>query len=245
MKEVFLLISESGACLFSPGESLDRTYVKFDIEDLAVDAAKLINDGLGISFKGIKLVLVANCKKTIIRVADVHEFNHKRVFFHSKISDGDAWEVIKSVFPIGPSINEETHLFDVCLFGDKKYVCFGLPVGVCERFAEIGVELAGSIHRVSRLETIENLMFAEHSNDCKIVIFPQDDGFRVLAVRSGLPEDVFFISNHPDRREAELERILDCLGDQRGIFEIGFKSFGASSDLGWVSKYGAMSFGTA
>ena len=241
MKEVFLLVSENTACLFSPDGSNDGAYVRFDNEDITADVAKQIKDGLGISFKGKKLVLVANCKKTIVRVADVHEFDHKRGFFRSKISDSDAWEVIKSVFPFGPSINEETHLFDVCIYGEKKYVCFGLPADVCEKFAEIGVELTGSIHRVSRLETIENMIFAKHCNESKVLIFPQDDGFKVLIVRDGLPENVFFISNHPERRDAEFERISASLGEERAICMSSFMPPGANNDLGWILKYGTMS----
>ena len=235
MKEVFLLISESGACLFSP--PLNRSHVRFDIGDAARDIAKQIEEGLGIVFKGKKLVLAANSKKTLIRVADVQEFGYKRGFMRGKISGSDAWDVIKSVFPIGTSINEDTFLFDISLFGDKKYVCFGLPVFLCEKFAEIGKELAGSIHRVSRLETVENLVFAQHSRGSEIVIFPQDGGLRVLAVKDGLPENAFFISNHPDRRGAEFELILDDIGGRRAISMSCFMPLGTYNDLEWIEKY--------
>ena len=242
MKEVFLAVSGCGACLFSDGKALDKTFVPLDPEGTAEDIAKQIKEGLKFDFRRKKLVLAANSKKTIIRVVDANDFSHKRGYFGKKITDGDAWEVVKSVFPFGPSINEDTHLFDISLYGDNKYVCFGLPIDLCEKYAQIGKELTGSLHRVIRLETIENLIFAWHMNNSGIVVFPQDDGLRVLTVEEGLPKNAFFISNHPDRREAELERILACHGDKKAVYMLSFSTSEASDDLGWVSKYGAESF---
>ena len=239
MKDVFLAVSYSGAWTFLPDKFEALAFVPLDDVFAAADIAKRIKEKIGLEFRGKKLVIAASYKKTIIRVADAREFNHKRGFLRKKIAGGDAWEVIKSVFPFGHAINEETHLFDVSLFGNKKYVCYGLPVDLCENLAEIGKELTGSLHKVSRLETIENLMFAKIVSGSKIVIFQQDDGFRVLAIKDGLPENAFFISNHPDRREAEFERILDNIGDNRTICAPGFLTLGASGDIGWVSKYGA------
>ena len=235
MKEVFLVLSDSKVGLLSPDEALDGMQVPIDGEGSAADVAGQIEDRLGFNFKGKKLVLAANCKKTLIRVADANEFGHKRGFFKKKIADGVAWEVIKSVFPFGPSINEDTHLFDISVYSDKKFVCFGLPVDICEKLAEIGKELTGSLHKVSRLETIENLMFANHCGEDKIIIFPQDDGFRLLAIKDSLPENAFYISNHADRREAELERVLVCLGEKRTVCTSSFML--PSDDLGWISKY--------
>ena len=237
MKEVFLLVSDNGAGLFLQDKIEDGMYVPLDGGDCAADAAELIKDQLEFNFKGKKLVLVANYKKTLIRVADKHEFSHKSGFFRKKITNSDAWEVIKSVFPIGPSINEDTHLFDISLFGNRKFVCFGIPVDLCEKLAQIGEELTGSIHRVSRLESIENLMFMKHNSESKIVVFPQDDGFRVLTVQDGLPENAFYISNHPDRRMAEFERILTSLGKRKKICALSFITNEANDDLEWISKY--------
>ena len=217
MKEVFLLVSSNRIGLLLPD--------KLEVADIA-----------GLDFKGKKIVLVANFKKTIIRVADVHDFNHKRGFLRKKIADDDAWEVIRAVYPIGPSINEQTYLFDISVFGDKKYVCFGLPADLCEKLAQTGKELSGSLHRVSRLETVENFVFAKFGFGDKIIVFPQDDGNRVLAIKNGLPEKVFFISSHPTRRELEFERLLESLGKKMPIYTLSFNPFGAEDDLEWVSS---------
>lgn len=236
MKEIFLLISDGGVCTFLPDETFALVYAPIDLIGSASDIAEQIEDGLGLDFRGKKLVLVANCKKTIVRIADAQMLSG-RGLFRRKMSDSDAWEVIKSVFPIGPSINEETHLFDISHFGKSRYVCCGLPVDLCEKLAEVGKELTRNIHKVRRLETIENMMFAKHCFEDKIIVYPQDDSFRVLTVRDGLPENAFVISNHPDRREAEFERILACLGEKREINASFFTLLGADDDLGWVSKY--------
>ena len=218
MKEVYLLVSSDRIGLFLPD--------KLEVTDIA-----------GLDFKGKKIVLVANFKKTIIRVADVHDFNHKRGFLRKKIADDDAWEVIRAVYPIGPSINEQTYLFDISVFGGKKYVCFGMPVDLCEKLAQTGKELSGSLHKVSRLETIENFVFARHCRGDKVIVFPQDDCNRVLAIKDGLPEKAFFISNHPTRREVEFERLLESLCKKMPICTLSFNPFGAEVDLEWVSKY--------
>ena len=238
MKEVFLVVSDSGASTFLPDKFETSAHVLLDGAFVAADVAKRIKEKIGLDFGRARLVIAASYKKTIIRVAQMREFNHKRSFLRKKIAESDAWEVVKSVFPFGHAINEDTHLFDVSLFGNKKYVCYGLPVDICENLAELGKELTGSLHKVSRLETIENLMFAGMCNGSRIVIFPQDDGFRVLAIKDGLPENAFFISNHPKWREAEFERILDNIGGNMAICAPSFMTMGAGDDLEWVSKYG-------
>ena len=242
MKEVFLLVSDGEACIFLPDKNEIEKLIPLDGVVEAADVANRIKDGLGLDFRRLKLILVANYKKTIIRVVDAFKFNLKRSFFRKKIANSDAWEVIKSVFPLGPSINEETHIFDISFFGDSKLVCFGFPMGLSLKLTEIGKELTGSIHGVHRLETIENLLFAKYSNDSRIIVLPQDDGFRVLTIKDGLPENAFFIGNHPTRREAEFERIIERLGKKMPICMSIFIPFGESDDLDWLSRYEADSF---
>ena len=251
MKEIFLAVSSLGACLLAPDGFDDVAHVSFDAKCAPADIANIIKEGLDYNFKGKKLVLAANYKQTIIRITN-RELSRKRWLFSKKISDGDAWDIIKSVFPIGPNINEDTHLFDISLFEGKKYVCLGLPITLCEFLAEIGKELTGSFHKISRIETIEHLLFVKHCRGSglapqaghaadkehnKVLVFPQDGGLRVLVVQDGLPENAFFISNHPNRREAEFECILDGIGERGEICISSFIPFGAEFCLEWVSKY--------
>ena len=237
MKEVVLVVSGNGAGLASDDMTMGEVFVRFDLESTATEVAQLAKDGLKINFRGKRLVLAASFKRTLIRVVDASRFGHKRRFFQRGLKNSDAWEVINSVFPIGSTINEDTHLFDISFFGDTKYVCYGFPACLSEKLAEIGKELTGSVSRVSRLETVENLMFARQIRESKILIFPQDDGFRLLAIKNGLPENVFFISNHPERREAEFELILDSIGQRMAICTSSFMPPRADNGLEWIEKY--------
>ena len=233
MKEIFLAISDFGACMFCPKNNFNGEFVRFcaseDAKTVAAEIKKCFD------FNKKKLVIAANTKKTLIRIKD-RDVNHK---FRKKISNSDAWDVINAAFPIGPSINADSYLFDISVFGNKKYACFGLPIEKSEFLAEIGAELTGSLHKVIRIETIENLIFNKfccENAGSLIVVFPQDAGYRVLVMQDGLPENAFYISDHPIRREDEFLYILEKSKDRK-ICELNFMPAKDNTCLEWVTKY--------
>ena len=240
MKEVVVSLSESRACLYSPGSLSEIACAGFGPEDSASLAAKQVGEGLGFGFKGKRLVLAADSRKTIIRIASAKENTLKRGLFGKRLGNENAWEVIKEVFPFGPAINEDSHVFDISLFGERTLACFGLPADVCARLADMGSKLSGSLHRVKRLEAIEHLLFRKickdgfPHKDC-IAVFHQDGGLRVLVTKDRLPEGAFFVSNHPTRREEEFLRILDSLEGRREIVKLG--GVEKQEELNWINKF--------
>jgi hypothetical protein len=151
-----------------------------------------------------QVVLIANTPKTAVRIASSDNENR--------------WEIVKKFFPIGELMNENTHVFDGSLFansnGQSRFFIAALPVLACEKFAEIGVKLTGSIHRVVRLDTVEHVFFKKYcASDYSFIFFPQDNGIRVLHIAENLPNAAFFISNNPAHREDELLRFFESLGE--------------------------------
>ena len=239
MKEVVISLSDSEAVLHSPAGMEKVASVGFCETESAAGIAAKLWEGFGSSIRRKKLVVAANSRKTIIRIANANDFGIRRGLFGMKLGSEEAWDIIKAVFPIGSAINEDTHIFDISLFGGNVLACFGLLADVCSRMSGIGAELAG-VHRLCRLETIEHLLFRKICRDCeraksnRVALFHQDSGLRVLAVKDGLPEGAFYISNHPTRREEELERILDSLGGKREITIMGDAK---EHDDNWLVKF--------
>lgn len=162
------------------------------------------------------MVIVANTRKTIIRVAQ----------------EAGGWDVIKEHFPIGERMNEDTHVFDGSLFtenGQMRFFMTALPISICDEIAKKGAEIAGSIHKIKRMETIEHLVFRKFCGQAgdMYIFLPQDQGIRVLCIKDALPHSVYYISNNPNHREAELSRIYDGQ-TEAVILEDG------TTDLGWL-----------
>ncbi|MDR0272501.1 MAG: hypothetical protein LBI27_04205 [Clostridiales bacterium] len=159
-------------------------------------------------------VIVANTRKTAIRVADIShiaDFSKKNY---------DRWNLIENNFPIGDRMNENTHVFDGCVFngdnGQSRFFMTALPVSACDVLAKIGVQLTGSIHRVARIDTIEHVLFEryveETEEDESVLIFhPQDNGIRILHIENKLPNAAHYISNHPAHRENEFHRFYNSI----------------------------------
>ncbi|MCL2198491.1 MAG: hypothetical protein FWB80_06180 [Defluviitaleaceae bacterium] len=145
------------------------------------------------------MIVVANTRKTVVRISDT--------------ATAINWEVVKQHFPIGEKMNENTHVFDGSIFnknGQTRLFLAALPVYVCDELAKEGAEKAGSIHKVKRIETAEHLMFRKYCDQAingEVYIFlPQDEGIRILHIRDSLPNATHYMSNHPTHREAEFNR---------------------------------------
>ena len=175
------------------------------------------------SKKVSQVCLIANTHKTIIRIAKLTK--HDR-FLNPK----SKWRFVQENFPLGMLLNETTHIFDGTIFANKEgkrcFLMAAFPKALSDAVAEKGIKNWGSIHKIQRLDTIEHMMFRHYSRIVSItrdangrliksplpqwVIFPQDEGYRVLALDEGLPQSTYRISNHPNLREAELQRAFDA-----------------------------------
>ena len=170
---------------------------------------------------GSRVALIANTHRAIVRVADL-------TVQDKRLTAATQWRLVQENFPMGPQLNENTHIFDGGVFTNAtKRSCFlmiAIPKAIAEPIAEIAVERWGSVHKLKRLDTIEHILFRYYTNAAKKasnkaqldtdienhkaqwIIFPQDLGYRILFMNDGLPHGAHYISNHPDLRAAELDR---------------------------------------
>jgi len=143
------------------------------------------------------VVLVANTKKTAVRIAESFDV-----------------ERIEEVFPIGEKMNKDTHAFDSVEFvnydtNTTRYMCAALPVDFTDTIAREAVDTFRGVHTLIRLDTVENILFrhyADFTSEPMWILLPQSDGLRVLHTAWSLPRGAYTISSHPDLRREELER---------------------------------------
>ena len=154
-------------------------------------------------------VLVANTAKAVIRVVDVPK-QGKSLWQLLKPSKTNHWDFVKSAFPIGAKMDETTHVFDGTMYSsscgaENRFCMTALPINIAEEFAQIGTR------KLKYLDTVESLIFKYYSatNDPLWVLFPQDDGIRILFLTNGMPKAAWYISNHPEFRKDEILRYLN------------------------------------
>lgn len=234
MNGVCLAISGTSASLIVRGNFDEGKHIDLDKTTDAKSCADLIRQGFGHDFWKKRLVVAANFEKTIIRITS----RTKGTFLNRGLSSKEAWELIKTVFPFGTSINEKSHIFDIARFGPKRYFCCGLPVELAEFLTALGTELTGSVHRVEAIETLEHMIFkhelgSQKKRANKLIVFPQESGYRLLFARDGLPEDVFFVTNHPKRRVDELRSVIKTIG----TWEYDLKILPPGNEALWVLEY--------
>lgn len=158
-----------------------------------------------------EIILVANTRHTVIRVGKC-EGSGKKLTPEAK------WEWVKKVFPLGRAVNENSHVFDGCIYSAKNESCFfmaALPLGLSDAITRFGVALVGSEQRLARLETLENFLFSRFcAQDNKAerlwITFPQDGGLRVLVISQGLPQAAHFLPTLPHIREGALNRVYQA-----------------------------------
>jgi len=105
------------------------------------------------------MTLVVSTHKTIIRVA-------KLIGIETSLTPKHKWDLVQENFPFGELFNENTHIFDGCVyqnnFGEHYFFMAALPKSISYAIADAAVEKWGSIHKISRLETIEHILFAHY-----------------------------------------------------------------------------------
>jgi len=165
-------------------------------------------------------VLVANISRTGARVVNIPirekpKTSREWILDKFKRKTPKQWDMVKSVFPIGAKMNEKTHIFDGSMFSNKaglrRFFIAAMPVDVSDEIAEIGMTLTGNMHRIKRLETAEHLIFRHYAMQFMEpfwVVFPQDEGFRILFLNEGLPCASWHMGNNPEYREEEISRFL-------------------------------------
>jgi len=162
------------------------------------------------------VVLYANIRQTAIRVADISAKPSANKFTRflqglRNRSTPTLWELVKSHFPFGEKMNEQTHIFDGTVFAnknEKRYLMTAIPKIFAETLAETALQRFG---KINRLDVVENLLFhhfSSYSTEDMWIILPQCDGFCVLHMINGLPRAAWNISNHLLFRREELERNL-------------------------------------
>jgi len=164
---------------------------------------------------GVKLpaVLVANTRLAAIRVVGMPPVKWQDIF-----KPADRWEFVKQGYPISEKMNETTHIFDGTVFenaeGVRRFFMVALPHDIAAEMGKNCASLLGGATSLKCLDTIEHYIFRHflrYDNDNFWVVFPQDEGFRILYLTDGLPYAAWSISDHLDFRLAEVGRIFDGL----------------------------------
>jgi len=192
------------------------TYAEVIVDDCLKPAIANLDEIKG---KKLPVVLVANTHRVVIRIAELSGRD-------KRLSPMIQWRLVQDNYPLGPLLNEETHIFDGSVFENSTgRCCFmmaALPKAVAESVGEMGTEHWGSANKLVRLETIEHLLFRRYADAASIVsndeesiankwiVFSQDDGFRILHIDDGLPQGAYYISNHPEMRMGELDQVWDA-----------------------------------
>lgn len=171
--------------------------------------------------KSRAVVLLANTSKATIRVVDMPKSEKIKPTSSIKniikqiTNTPDRWELVKSAFPIGEKMNENTHIFDGTMVtnenGDLRFYMTALPVNITEEISQVGIEMFGKLHKLISLDTVEHILFRYFSsvgNDALWVIFPQEDGFRILYLTDGMPRAAWHVNNAVEFREGEILRYL-------------------------------------
>ncbi|MCL2224738.1 MAG: hypothetical protein FWB96_07210 [Defluviitaleaceae bacterium] len=183
-------------------------YAEISHDGVTVDGEFYAMDELP-RLKVKELVLAANVRRTVIRVAEIGA---------SELSQDGQWALIEQCFPLGDMMNAETYVFDGSIFenenGARRFFMTALPVDISDMMAKVGVEMTGSIHRVARLDTVEHILFRQYVNEASepvLIFLPQEDGIRILHIADNLPVGTNYISNDPLHREDQFSRFYNSL----------------------------------
>jgi len=172
--------------------------------------------------KGSHVVLVANSNKVVIRVTELSKRDRR-------LSPAVKWRLVQENFPIGTLLNADTHIFDGSVFKNSAgQVCFmmaALPKAIAEPIGEMAEKWIKP-HKLMRLDTIEHMMFRQFAHKAALsreptgpqwLIFRQSQGFRILQLSNGLPQGAYYISDNPEFRAAELERVWKVAAPENGV----------------------------
>ena len=138
--------------------------------------------------KARKVVLAVNLRRIVIRILPDEPENNESLFFtNTHVFDGEIYE------------ND---------FGEKRYLLAALPAEAADGITKIGVALFGSILRLERVDAIENILFKRFVDEADFIMFPQEEGLRVLHAENKLPKSVGSISSHPKYKYDEYLRVI-------------------------------------
>jgi len=236
-KRLYAEISTSGVCIHTPrkgkggiweAEHIPLPSGLFDTGEIIASetTARDIISSLKLPrYKSFDLVLIANMRKTVIRIVEIPQ--RKR---NTPIKPAAQWELVCSAFPLGERMNERTYVFDGCEFanekGEARFFMVALPVEVSDIIAQIGEAIVGSPYRLTCIDTIEHIILRKYipkpiskntqpvqnttitQEDELLILLPQDDGLRILHIQEGLPQTAHYISNNPSHRSGELLRCM-------------------------------------
>lgn len=156
-----------------------------------------------------RFILVVNSARAVVRVAALPDGS-------KKISANKQWELVRGAFPFGRTMDEKTHVFDGCAYqaadGGAMFLMVGLPLEVCEEIMRLGMaylqevrpgggreNLRGIERRISRLETVETVLFrrfcmgAGRRLGAYRVMYPCESGVKMLTIVRGMPRGVYFL----------------------------------------------------
>jgi hypothetical protein len=186
-------------------------------------------------FTGNFLVLVANTRKTAVRIADIPPGV-------AAFSKEEQWKTVQEHFPIGEKMNESTHVFDGSVFtnsnGQSRLFMAALPVNICEKFAKTGEEITGSVYKIKRMDTAEHILFRKYTNAAKpddsvFIFLPQENALRILHIAENLPNATFLISNNPTYREDEFFLFYNSI-EEKPVKKAIFVNHCPTADFEWL-----------
>jgi hypothetical protein len=192
------------------------------------------------------IVLVANTPRTIIRAEKLNGAG-------KKLTPKDKWALVKKAFPLGRLINEESHVFDGCVYkgtdGSAVFLMAALPLEAADEITRAGITRLGK-KRITRLDTIENMLFrrfcaASARQRKQWVVFPQGEGLRVLAIAEDkTPSFTHDLTNAPALREGALLRLWEA-DAPKDVILLSRRDWAAYWDdnrewvSGWLTERGA------
>ncbi|MCL2498730.1 MAG: hypothetical protein FWE90_00160 [Defluviitaleaceae bacterium] len=185
-------------------------YIEFNADG---EFTRTENGGIGFSFFPPSFVLVANTPRTVIRTG-ILTAGKKRLSPEAK------WDLVKNAFPLGRTLNEDSHIFDGCIYpsteGEAVFLMTALPLETADKITRIGAKRLGE-KRISRLDTIENIIFRRfcaegtEPRNTRWVLFPQGVGYRALVIaRGGAPSDAHYLPIDSGIKEGALLRVYEA-----------------------------------
>jgi len=153
--------------------------------------------------------LVVNSPLAVTRIVPIENLR-------TRMTAAYRWGLVKDAFPLGAALNENTHLFDGCMYYGARNAVFlmaALPIAESEAAWEAGAAHVGNGKKITRLETAEAVLFrrvcaqGQHSGT-SWVMYPCGTGVKALIITQGLPRGVHFLSLDEAVRENALHRAL-------------------------------------
>lgn len=148
---------------------------------------------------------VANTSRAVVRAAGLAA--------GMKLTAEAGWALVKENFPLGTAMNENTHIFDGCVYEGESGALFlmaALPLELAEEVTrEVALYLGGDTasderrithfeKKIARVEILECLLFrrfctAVDKQGVQWVVYPCEAGVKILTLARGAPVCVHFL----------------------------------------------------